>query len=440
MIAIICRRGSCLSHSTGTARGRNTIRIAAVVHNSVKHDARVLKGAASLKAQGHDVRLFGLTADETEDFILPNGIPVHLQHRDLSDTKARIEREGLPEGKESSIWTSFRIQGETVFESVKATFEPEVVHIHDHLALSAARKYKDVFDIPVVWDAHEIYEDLASIQEVRAKVNSRIIRENVEHVDGFITLNQSIADFYRERYPELPEAILLPNAVERVTQTSYDGRLHEKSGLKPEQKILLFQGGYSPHRGIASLLEASQLLREDWTLVFMGWGKLEDEIRTYVEAESDRPPGRARVAMVPGAPHDELLKWTAGASLGTIPYENTGLNHLYCSPNKLWEYPAAGVPILASDMPEMKRKIEEYNIGVTVDRALEPIQIAAAVNALTASDLEIMQVNCGIYSAAESWQSYEPRLTELHTKLGRKHGSIRSRWIRLRSRVSSLFV
>lgn len=398
------------------------MRIAAVVHNGVKHDARVLKGAASLKAQGHDVRLFGLTPDESEDFTLPSGIPVHLQHRDLSDSRARIERENLPKGRESSIWTSFRIQGETVFESVRATFEPDIVHMHDHLTLTAAAMYKEAFDCPLIWDAHEIYEDLASIEKERAVVNSRIIRDNVRHVDGFITLNQSIADFYREKYPELPQAVLVPNAVERVTQTRYDGRLHERAGLRPDQKVLLFQGGYSPHRGIPALLEASRHLREDWTLVFMGWGKLEEDIRRYADASSDRLEGQPRVAMIPGASHDELLSWTAGATLGTIPYENTGLNHLYCSPNKLWEYPAAGVPILATDMPEMKKQITKYDIGLTVSRDLDPREIAAAVNGLTAIDLDRLTANCAAYAVAENWQNYEPRLRDLHATLGREHG------------------
>lgn len=402
------------------------MRIAAVVHNGVKHDARVLKGAASLKAQGHDVRLFGLVPDESEDFVLPNGVPVHLQHRDLTGVKARIREEGLELGRESSIWTSFRTQGDLIFQSVQATFEPDIVHIHDHLALTAAAQYKQAFGCPLIWDAHEIYEDLASIEEVRAVVNSRIIDENVRYVDGFITLNQSIADFYRDKYPALPEAVLVPNAVERVAQTSYDGRLHEKAGLRADQKILLFQGGYSPHRGIPALLEVSRHLHEDWSLVFMGWGKLEDDIRVYADAASDRPAGRSRVGMVPSAPHDELLTWTAGATLGTIPYENTGLNHLYCSPNKLWEYPAAGVPILASDMPEMKKKIEGYGIGLTVDRALDPAAIATAVNQLTDAELDQMRRNCAEYAVAENWQNYETRLTGLHLRLGKESGAVAS--------------
>src|SRR5699024_2971916 len=94
---------------------RRAMRIAVVVHNEVKRDARVLKGVASLKAHGHEVRLFGLTAEESEDFVLPNGVPVHLQHRDLTGVRARVVAEGLERGRESSIWTSFRTQGDLVF-------------------------------------------------------------------------------------------------------------------------------------------------------------------------------------------------------------------------------------------------------------------------------------------------------------------------------------
>lgn len=393
-----------------------------MVHNGVRHDARVLKGAASLVADGHDVRVFGLTADESEDFVLPNGIPVHLEHRDVSDARARIEREGLTPGKESAIWASFQIQGEIIFKAVQDHFDPQIVHIHDHLALTAARQYKEEFDCPVIWDAHEIYQDLASIQPERATVNARIIEENVRYVDGFITLNQSIADFYRNAYPELPDAVLVPNAVERVTRSDYDGRLHRKAGLNREQRIVLFQGSYALNRGIHALLEASRLLDERWSLVFMGWGNLEGDIRRYIEDQPQRPEGRASLAMVPGAPHDELLSWTAGATLGTIPYENTGLNHLYCSPNKLWEYPAAGVPILASDMPEMKRRIDQYGIGVTVDRELDPAAIARIVNELSEAELEEMRTRCAAYSAADNWQTYEKEIFGLYHKLALESG------------------
>lgn len=394
-----------------------SMRIAVVVHNNVKRDARVLKGATSLKSLGHDVRLFGLTANDSEHFILPNGVPVHLKHRDLSGIRSRMAEEELPPGKESSIWTSFRTQGDLLFESVKEVFEPDLVHLHDHLSFTAAEKYKDHFRCPIVWDAHEIYEDMASIAPERARVNSRIIRENVVFADGFITLNESISSFYREKYPELPEAVLAPNAVEYTTPPVYDGRLHKAAGLRHEQKILLFQGGLAPHRGIAALLEASNHLDEDWSVVFMGWGALESQIVEFAGDNNDRASDRARVAVIPGAPHHELLSWTSGATLGAIPYENTGLNHLYCSPNKLWEYPAAGVPILVTDLPEMRKRVENYEIGIAVPRELDPIQIAESIHSLTDSRLGEMRLNCSHFSTVENWQTYEAQISRLFEEL-----------------------
>lgn len=416
------------------------MRIAAVVHNDVRRDARVLKEAATLKAAGHDVRLFGLSADSDEEFVLSSDIPVRLGHRDLSDVKARIQAEGLERTRENSVWTSFREQGEIVFRQVLNTFVPDVVHVHDHVALSAAGQYKEAFKCPIVWDAHEIYEDLAGLEDVRRFVNPRIIRDNVGHIDAFITLNESIAGFYGENYPTLPPAVLLPNAVERTTTAQYDGRLHDAAGLASDQRILLFQGGFSPHRGIHALLAASRLLDEDWSLVFMGWGKLDKDIRDFITDE-DRAPGRARVSLVPGAPHEELLTWTAGASLGAIPYEDTGLNHRFCSPNKLWEYPAAGVPILATDMPEMSRTISDWGIGLTVGRELQPEQIAGQVNALSHEQLEHLRARCAVFAADDAWQAYEPRLVNLYKDLGRRHsrGTRGTMWQRVTEFTRSLF-
>lgn len=410
-----------------------------MVHNGVRHDARVLKEAATLKAAGHDVRLFGLTADQDEEFVLPNNIPVRLAHRDLSGIKDRIRAEGLEQKAENSVWTSFREQGDIVFRQVHNSFVPDVVHIHDHLALTAAAQYKNAFDCPIVWDAHEIYEDLAGLEDVRRRVNPRIIQDNVRYIDGFITLNESIAGFYAANYPTLPQAVLLPNAVERTAQTQYDGRLHNAAGLVPDQRILLFQGGLSPHRGIPALLEASRLLNEKWSLVFMGWGKLEKDIQEMM-SDDGREAGRARVALVPSAPHDDLLSWTAGASLGAIPYEDTGLNHRFCSPNKLWEYPAAGVPILATDMPEMSRTIADWGIGLTVGRELQPEKIAETVNQLGDRELEQLRARCAEFAAADAWQSYEPRLIGLYEKFAhrRDQGALGKMWQRMTNFASGL--
>ncbi|WP_106507703.1 glycosyltransferase [Brachybacterium timonense] len=405
----------------GRAGSQASPRVAMVVHNGVRHDARVLKTAGSLREAGFDVRVFGLTQGEAEDFLLDGGIPVHLESWDRNLISERVKGEGVAPGKENSIRASFRIQGEALFGAVRERMIPDVVHIHDHVALTAAEKYRAAFGCGVVWDAHEIYEDLANLDPARAAVNARIVRAGSFEVDGFITLNESIGRFYTENYPALPPATLIPNAVsEGHGPAVYDGRLHNAAGIRSDQRVVLFQGGFSPHRGIPALLEAAMLLGEEWTVVFMGWGKLGDLIHEYAVRDTERPGDRPAVAVIPAVPHDELLGWTAGADLGAIPYEDTGLNHLYCSPNKLWEYPAAGVPILATDMPEMTRRITENGIGITVPRSLDPAEIAAAINALSDSDLGTMRRNARQFAARDNWQAYVPRLIGLYEELLRR--------------------
>ncbi|MFI4997830.1 MAG: glycosyltransferase, partial [Hyphomicrobiales bacterium] len=48
---------------------------------------------------------------------------------------------------------------------------------------------------------------------------------------------------------------------------------------------------------------------------------------------------------------------------GVIPYTAVDEMHRYCSPNKLYEFIMAGLPILASDLPYLRDVIEGYGLG-----------------------------------------------------------------------------
>ena len=66
-------------------------------------------------------------------------------------------------------------------------------------------------------------------------------------------------------------------------------------------------------------------------------------------AHGDRG-GRTR-----GPPH------LRGADLGVAPIENVCLSYYFCSPNKLFEYINAGLPVVASDFPEMRQVIQRFS-------------------------------------------------------------------------------
>jgi len=62
-----------------------------------------------------------------------------------------------------------------------------------------------------------------------------------------------------------------------------------------------------------------------------------------------------------------LLNYTVQADAGISLEEDLGLNYRYALPNKLFDYIQAGIPVLVSDLPEMKSVVETFNIGLVSD-------------------------------------------------------------------------
>ena len=208
------------------------------------------------------------------------------------------------------------------------------------------------------------------------------------------------------------------NATRETIEPRDDGRLHAAAGLGSDRRIILFQGGLSPRRGLHHLAAAAAALPEPWSIVMMGWGPFEAEMRKRAEelGAQTKPESRP-LAVLPPVPQEELASWTAGATLGIIPYENTGLNHLYCTPNKLWEFPNAGVPILATDLVEMRKMIDEWKIGFLLPREFSAADIVSFVTNVDETALLEARQNCAVYSHRMSWAKFEPVLLGMYSKI-----------------------
>ena len=456
---------------TAAPPARGVKRVAMLVHNGVLKDARVIKSATSLAEAGYLVEIHGVTtSDFPETLEVPGtGIPVFLEprallpesgHRPLTSGKKgrtrpnfarwvnRLERSarrtltrlpwlrwrvlrllralsalssGLdkrrahpspdtaaPRSVESAP-RHLRPLINALMRSVGRRPEPAIYHLHDHVALTLASSLKARSGACIIWDAHEIYEDLAAENPVRSAQNAALIASQQHAVDACITISESIAGFYATKYSGLGVPHIVMNATFASPEPRYDGRLHAAAGLPASQKILLFQGGFAEHRGLRYLLAAAPLLNPDWTVVLMGWGALENELRALAAA-SPRGRGAPSVVFLPGVPHKELQQWSAGAALGAIPYENTGLNHLYCTPNKLWEYPDATVPILATDLEEMGRMIRDTGIGFLLPRQFNELDIARIVNAISDEALAESRQRCRRFIESNNWQTWVPNL------------------------------
>jgi len=296
-------------------------------------------------------------------------------------------------------------------------FQPDILHCHDIGTLTLGVSAKKKLGCKLVYDAHEIYEEAVGVVGEMKNQYRRIHRMAQGKLDGFITINESFIDYYARNYPGFPKATLVMNATRRVDKLSYDGRLHERAGLPPQQRILLFQGGFTPKRGVHVLAKSAAFMPEDWSVVFMGWGKLEEDILSIAKG-INKDGETSRLAVIPPAKQSELVYWTAGATIGVIPYEPYGLNHKYCTPNKLWEFPSANVPVLVSPREEMRKMVEGYGYGWLLEEPVTPASLGGFISAVRDEDIKKVRQACQGFIQARHWGVFERNLLQLYKKLG----------------------
>lgn len=292
----------------------------------------------------------------------------------------------------------------------------QVIHAHDLPGLDAGVRIKKKKGGILIWDAHEIYEDLANPDPAISAHARHLIKDSAPYVDHFITINDGIAEFYKRHHPALPAPVILMNATVRAPLPQDDGRLRNALEACKEQKILLFQGGFSMHRGLTKLVCAARDLPNGWILAMMGDGHLRDELIELAEG-INAETGEARVQFLPTVPQAELIYWTAGATLGAIPYENVAANHWYCTPNKLWEYPAAGVPFIAPRLHEISRIVDEYGTGFLFPADFDAVTISDLIATIDDEALAAKRANIARFVKECSWEVFAPRLIALYREI-----------------------
>jgi glycosyltransferase involved in cell wall biosynthesis len=226
---------------------------------------------------------------------------------------------------------------------------------------------------------------------------------------------ESIAQEIVQRYG-VRKPLIVHNCPPRAASPAHTpvNRLREKAGLLDHpEPLVLYQGGFAPHRGLETLIEAACDFHRG-VLVLMGWGRIEDDLQSLIVRL-----GLEQRAMIVGpAEQHELLQFTRGADLGVIPYQPVGLNNYYTTPNKLFEYMASGIAVAGSRLPELQRFVEGHDFGVTFDPT-DSGDIARAVNLALEDDdrLATMKFNALVASKAFVWENEAVKLVEAYDQL-----------------------
>jgi len=154
-------------------------------------------------------------------------------------------------------------------------------------------------------------------------------------------------------------------------------------------------------------------VQDNVILIIMGRGELEEGLKMIAQELNLL---NRKVFFHEAVRQDVLLRYTASADISIIPYPAVDLNSYYCTPNKLFEYIQAGLPILANDLPELRRFVEGYKIGLV--HKMETVEdIAEAINTILRANLNEFRENLKRARRELSWSEQARKLVNLVSKL-----------------------
>ena len=178
-------------------------------------------------------------------------------------------------------------------------------------------------------------------------------------------------------------------------------------------KKICYIGGISKVRGINELMSSLDFIDPDFTLELAG--EIED-LRLESELLSNKNWGRVRYYGFVGRNEIKLILKSSRIGILTLyPIPN----HLDSLPIKLFEYMAAGIPVIASDFPLWREIVEGNNCGICVNPK-DPEDISNAINYLLMNQdvAETMGKN-GVKAASDkfNWDSEKEKLLTLYSSL-----------------------
>jgi glycosyltransferase involved in cell wall biosynthesis len=403
------------------------MRIDMFVYNRCTTDARVLKEARTLAEAGHGVRIVAVldattaTEEEREGFriVRIDRNPPHYRLLHASRIAGRLWRRpvavlgpALSRGRPGRGRGLARLALAPLvllergvrrlllaphkplmfFDYYRRAYRlvradpPEALHAHDLNTLPVAAALARRLGLPLTYDAHELYPEISTLSRCEAATWRFLERRLAGRADNTLTVCDSIAAELERRYGVVRPTVLLncpaaggtpgeqtQNPAERGSLIAHGLNKESRFGLEGEP-VVLYQGGFAPHRGLDTLVRSAHRL-ERGTILLMGWGRLEEELRGLIAREGLE----GRVRIVGPVPPGEVVVAAAAASVGVIPYEPVGLNNTYTTPNKLFDYMAAGLPVAASRLPELIRFVEQGEMGLTFSPG-DPAALAAALN------------------------------------------------------------
>ena len=224
----------------------------------------------------------------------------------------------------------------------------------------------------LVFDSRELYAalDASAGRPLVARTWQAVERRHIRRADAVLTVGDRIADELARAYG-IARPTVIPNVPDTPAPAPSDRLRRELAIPDDGRTLVLYQGLFRAGRGLPALLSAARDV-DGVRLALIGEGPLDAELRERAASLGDR--ARVHPFVHPSA----LPAFTVGADATACLIEPLTESLRLSLPNKLFESLHAGVPVIASPLPEIRRVVETYGVGTLAD----PSDVGAVVASL----------------------------------------------------------
>jgi len=373
------------------------VKIANIVFNPFTNDSRVIKESISLSNAGYKVEVIAhgdknlKEYEEQENFIVRR-----FAYLDRKVTKSKLSK--------LKIYLSYLKQ------SVNYCKNFDILHCNDLNTLPIGFIIKKFYNknIKIVYDAHEYETEINGLKGINKTITKIAEKFLIKYADATICVSNAIADEYVKLYNiEKPALVLNTPAFQKIEKKDI---FREVFSIKKEQTIFLYQGALSKGRGIEIVFETFKQMQDNRSVVvFMGYGELEELVKTTAKEYKN-------IYFHKAVSPDILLDYTSSTDFGLSIIEDSCLSYRYCLPNKMFEYAMADIPIIVSNLFEMKKVVEEYEIGVVL-RENSSNGLGNAIKKAKSLDRIVLEENIQKVKEIYNWEEQEKNLLNVYNNL-----------------------
>ena len=382
-----------------------------LLNGEIKNDNRVIKMIRTLSQKSY-IDLYYVNGHESDKFIFDKNVNLYS-----TICKASLKRKLFQHT--FFIWEFNFFFSQVMNKKVNYDY----IWCNDLPTINPGLKISKRLGAKLIYDSHEIYletlnqffprnskgikkalynQNLNLMRFIGRNFNKRVLPQ----VNTFITVNESLREYFIRQYSIQSSSVIM-NLPELKKSEEGADRIDYRSKFNwdKESIILIYQGALNEGRGLRLLIELMHTIEKKYKLIVLGNGPLKQNLKDLLA------PNNQQVKFIDSVPIEQLLDYTRGADIGINLLEDFNLSKKLASPNKLFEYIHAKIPVICSNTIENSKVLKNFEIGVLTENNKTSVENSIIELAEKKKNSFEAEMNCAI--KIYNWSRQESKILEI---------------------------